>query len=146
MFNNKMFLQNLCKKFTRTYDADIVAKNTDTKTQKQIRDVCIALHPYTAQLQNIPTFNYTLFLLLYNRFVKDKDESFDYIVGPCSIHKFYSKKYQKTVYLIGEVHGIKEFGDRKDAIGEKLKTLVNKYAFAYDGGTKQQWSEYLKGQ
>jgi len=24
--------------------------------------------------------------------------------------------------------------------------IDNKYAFAYDGGTKQQWSEYLKGQ
>ena len=101
----KKFDEKLCKLYQKQYNANILElDNADKNTVENICTAIMKLGP-----SSFTGLNHTLFQLMYNKFIIKNPPIFNNIQGPCSITLFQSKKYKKTIYVIGEKHCSKNF-------------------------------------
>ena len=106
------FNKELCLKLKETYNTFILS-NLDKDNYKILRIICAKL----VEIVNNKNFkdnedvydmilncNYVLAKLIYNLSRFHMFPKYKSLFGPCSIALFQSKKYRKTIYVIGEYH------------------------------------------
>ena len=98
------FDEELCKLYQKRYNANIL--ELDDADKNSVKNICIAIMELGPS--SFKTLNHSLFQLMYNKFIVNHQPIFKNILGPCSITLFQSKKYKKTIYVIGEIHCGKE--------------------------------------